>query len=80
MGLAPQILVPDTFVKEQIQSERYTGCLRNHTFGSTGKPKGVVHDHASVVSSALQHASAMGIDGNTHAVQFGIYTFIISTF
>ncbi|KAJ5346304.1 hypothetical protein N7541_008786 [Penicillium brevicompactum] len=50
------------------------------TSGSTGKPKGVVHDHASVASSALNHASAMNISNNTRALQFGAYTFIISTF
>lgn len=50
------------------------------TSGSTGKPKGVVHDHASVSSSALHHASAMNISNNTRALQFGAYTFIISTF
>lgn len=54
--------------------------LASHTSGSTGKPKGVVHDHASVASRALQRSSAMNIDSNTHALQFGTYTFIISTF
>lgn len=54
--------------------------LASHSSGSTGKPKGVVHGHASVASRALQRSSAMNTDSNTHALQFGAYTFIISTF
>jgi amino acid adenylation domain-containing protein/thioester reductase-like protein len=50
------------------------------TSGSTGKPKGVVHEHHSVCSSALHHGPAMNISNATRALQFGAYTFIISTF
>ncbi|KAJ6278490.1 hypothetical protein J3E71DRAFT_364050 [Bipolaris maydis] len=50
------------------------------TSGSTGRPKGVVHVHSAVCSSALRHGPAMSISQATRALQFGSYTFIVSTF
>lgn len=90
MRLAPQVLILDASLTQRILSEpspEFQSQSQPHdisfvmfTSGSTGKPKGVVHDHASVASSSLHHASAMNINSDTRALQFGAYTFIISTF
>jgi amino acid adenylation domain-containing protein len=89
MGLAPQVVVVDTSLIGKLLSEPYVEFTSQSqprdisfvmfTSGSTGKPKGVVHDYTSVASSALQHASAMNINSDTRALQFGANTFIIST-
>lgn len=86
-GLASQVIVLDPSLIQNASEVSFTSRSQPRdvsfvmfTSGSTGKPKGVVHDHASVSSSALHHASAMNISNNTRALQFGAYTFIISTF
>ncbi|KAJ9487561.1 hypothetical protein VN97_g5749 [Penicillium thymicola] len=86
-GLASQVLVLDPSQIQSAPEVEFTSRSQPQdvsfvmfTSGSTGKPKGVVHDHVSVSSSALHHASAMNISNNTRALQFGAYTFIISTF
>ncbi|KAJ5894898.1 hypothetical protein N7495_006589 [Penicillium taxi] len=86
-GLASQLIVLDPFQIQSAHEVKFTSRSQANdisfvmfTSGSTGKPKGVVHDHASVSSSALHHAAAMNISNNTRALQFGAYTFIISTF
>ncbi|CAG8126482.1 unnamed protein product [Penicillium olsonii] len=85
--ITPQVLMLDPsqiqsapVVEFRSRSQPHDTSFVMFTSGSTGKPKGVVHDHASVSSSALHHASAMNISNNTRALQFGAYTFIISTF
>jgi amino acid adenylation domain-containing protein/thioester reductase-like protein len=85
--ITPQVLVLDPSQIQSAPDVEFVSRSQPHdvsfvmfTSGSTGKPKGVVHDHASVSSSALNHASAMNVSNNTRALQFGAYTFIISTF
>ncbi|OJJ95602.1 hypothetical protein ASPACDRAFT_394, partial [Aspergillus aculeatus ATCC 16872] len=89
-GIAPQVITVDAALIERIETRsdvEFESRSRPHdisfvmfTSGSTGKPKGVVHEHASVASSALHHGPAMNINKDTRALQFGAYTFIISTF
>ncbi|KAH8432008.1 uncharacterized protein LDX57_009655 [Aspergillus melleus] len=89
-GIVSQLIVLDTLLVKQIESDSDAAFESRSqptdvsfvmfTSGSTGKPKGVVHEHASVASSALHHASAMNVSNITRALQFGAYTFIISTF
>ncbi|RAH71302.1 amino acid adenylation [Aspergillus aculeatinus CBS 121060] len=89
-GIAPQVITVDAALIESIKTSsdvEFESRSRPHdisfvmfTSGSTGKPKGVVHEHASVASSALHHGPAMNINEDTRALQFGAYTFIISTF
>lgn len=89
-GLTPEIVVLDDALKEKVQTDAFEEMASQSlpddisfvmfTSGSTGKPKGAVHNHASVGTSALHHGSAMNITTGTRALQFGAYTFIISTF
>ncbi|KAF9890566.1 hypothetical protein FE257_005697 [Aspergillus nanangensis] len=89
-GSVPQLIVLDAALTDKIlssptiefesQSQPQDVSFVMFTSGSTGKPKGVVHEHASVSSSALHHGPAMNISNSTRALQFGAYTFIISTF
>ncbi|PYH42447.1 amino acid adenylation [Aspergillus saccharolyticus JOP 1030-1] len=89
-GIAPQVITLDQTLIQVIeqssdvefvsQSQPHDVAFVMFTSGSTGKPKGVVHEHASVASSALHHGPAMNINEDTRALQFGAYTFIISTF
>ena len=89
-GSVPQLITLDAKLAGEIlagepvdfpsRSQPHAVSFVMFTSGSTGKPKGVVHEHASVSSSALHHGPAMNISNATRALQFGAYTFIISTF
>ncbi|RJE25704.1 Non-ribosomal peptide [Aspergillus sclerotialis] len=89
-GNVPQLVVVDSAVMHEItssadvefpsRSQPTDPAFVMFTSGSTGKPKGVLHLHHSVCSSALHHGPAMNISSATRALQFGAYTFIISTF
>ncbi|KAL8774137.1 MAG: hypothetical protein Q9209_001245 [Squamulea sp. 1 TL-2023] len=45
------------------------------TSGSTGKPKGTMISHSALVSGAVAHGPAMGIDQSARVLQFSSYTF-----
>ncbi|KAF5627285.1 enniatin synthase [Fusarium tjaetaba] len=45
------------------------------TSGSTGDPKGIMIEHRAFSSCALKFGSALGINGDTRALQFGSHAF-----
>ncbi|KAM0345991.1 hypothetical protein ACHAPU_006045 [Fusarium lateritium] len=45
------------------------------TSGSTGDPKGIMIEHRAFASCATQFGSALGIHGDTRALQFGSHAF-----
>ncbi|KLP16508.1 non-ribosomal peptide synthetase [Fusarium fujikuroi] len=45
------------------------------TSGSTGDPKGIMIEHRAFSSCALQFGSALGINSDTRALQFGSHAF-----